>query len=738
VEQPSRLKEMLSEIGAKRQRWEAVLHGHASLGESFSTSIARQRVYLLWTAALSAIHLLEIWVLVRFHFAFPPTSGLNALRVISSLSLLGLFAALSFRWADFDAQTDELEHTTLGIRLSRISEAARMLLILAGIASLLIAVWVILFSRLDLLSPAAFRAVVFSGIFGLPFDVTSSFLLYVAGSVSAIPIPKKLRLLSLGSSVVALFFLALDLPLVYLAFSLFPRLLLLKAAWTSVSGAGLRSLLLLPHAQRDPSRNFKTLFRSHLFGNAASQILFDLGFLFLFNRLNRFEAGISLLLYLVHKSAHLSMVLFGKAEISFSSELKNALLIGEALRVTTILRSLSVLAAFYLVIGFSFTPLFILQRQAQAWLSPTGEPIRIDFQLLAIGFLIAANCLAIYMAQTLASFRRSQAILFAAILFFALGIAAHFYLPLLVYLIQAREALLLTALAHTIIAISLLAFTCWSLSRGGALKLSSKDSRIDLAGLLNLINTLSDASDKTEFALFWFKCFKERPFEPDKFLRLEELVTCEDRICFWGPHSAFALLKRSHAGAFRKLQYELAKRHAGNIERLNFVSCAGNHGLALLNSLFRSASAVEMLYELGANKRPAPRTKEAAQILEQLASYQKTPCDPARLKESGIKCAPLQGRFSLENFELELRISARQYLRAMEQTGDFLQPNRTIRNDLAGFLHLNRSGRPALLLYIPLSKRELFASLRYDIFCLNLDDALGFQNLVSGKVVNAN
>src|SRR5262249_37547814 len=153
-------------------------------------------------------HILEIFILIRFHYAFPPTSGLTALRVISSLSLLGLLAALSFRWADFDSQVGQLSHSTYLLRLSRIHDCARRIIILASLGSLMIGLWVVVFSRLQLSSPPAFRAVIFNGIASLPIDVTATFLLYLSGTVCALPVSRKLRWLALSGSILALVFLA--------------------------------------------------------------------------------------------------------------------------------------------------------------------------------------------------------------------------------------------------------------------------------------------------------------------------------------------------------------------------------------------------------------------------------------------------------------------------------------------------------------------------------------------------
>jgi hypothetical protein len=736
-----KLSSLIEAINNRKAKSERFVHETISVWEMFLTGIVRQRVYLIWTAALTAMHILEIWVLIRFHYAYPPPSGLTALRVISSLSLVGLFGALSFRWADFDSQIGQPTHSSVTLRLSRLFDSARIVLMTGAAGALLVGIWVVVFSKLQLSSPPAFRAVIFSGILSLPIDITANFLLYLSGTVCALPVSRRLRALTFAGSLLALVFLALDLPLFYLCFALAPRIFLLRQVWLNISGESLRTLVFLPKHISDFNPVFKRLYRLRLLYNSTVQIIFDFGFIALFNRFGRFEAGISLVLYLVHKSAHLGMVLFGKTHMSLSSGIKTAILVGESNRSRYLLQALAILVSFYVILGFLFTPLFLMQRQTMHWLSPTGENMVVDPTLLAIGLLLTANCTLINMATTIAPYRQMRWMIFFSAIFLLISWLGRWLCPEAVQVLNVRHALIAFGIFQMIYAsIMIKVSTDQALKRDSFSFSSQLDSHdVRLHTLSNLLANMSSELDR-EFGgapgLFAVTFFRGKQWEPTEALAILSGVTePEDLFAMWGPRTLIFFAKRADPQALHALYLKLIGHLAGHIENIKFCHCQTKEPQALLAALFQTESPVQSLYELGSNRAAASASPESIETLQLIEQWQNNQVSDSRLTEltkHGISLVKLEGQWSLDSlFPLEIRINARRFLRSLFQRQEFLAPDTTNPKDFGGFIHLNRNSRPSLLIHIPMDKRESLAALRFETFRLNFVDFIRHLNSAS-------
>lgn len=723
-----KVRAVLEAAAIRRARAERFLHDSLSLRDLIRTGLSRQRTYLLWSIALTLTHILEIWVLIRFHYAYPPSSGLTVLRVVSGLSLMGLFAALAFRWADFDMQGAEHGKTVIASRLPRLVESARFLFATGLAVSVGLSLYLVFFSRLQLSSPPAFRAVVLCGIIALPIEVTASFLLYLSGSVLALPVSRKLRWLAVGGTILSLGFLALDLPLAYLFFALTPRILLLKHCWKNVTGDRLFSVLRLPYHLRIEELAFARIFRSCFFRSTVLQLILDGGFLLMFNRLSKFGAGLSLLLYLVHKAAHLGTVLLGKTHLSFSREIKAAVLTGEKKRLYYLLRTLAILSAFFALLSFVFVPLFLAQRETLHWLSPTGESLSIAWPILLLGVFLGFNRLVMSLSAMFSLYRRRLQSAWPVVVFALGSLAVYLYTPSLVRYLRFDSAMLLNSGLDGIFALLMLATTFHSIIRRETVRtgIAGEGKGYSLQPFEKILSSIADPINTKACGVYAAVFFRGRRWDSAQIVtQLGDVIASEDILATWGSSTLFILARRKNSEELPEMRLSLLRKLAGEVSSLEFCQHRGEAPLEFLEKLLKSRDAPCTLYEMATARKPAPATFDSSRALSFLLGNRED-LEATRLDLSLI-CAGDGWNFAGVP-DLEARKLARQYLRILCQREEYLCPEISNRRHLKGVLHVNSGGRPSLLIQLPNEQRESHAALRYETFKMNLLDFLGLPN----------
>ncbi|MBX7136896.1 MAG: hypothetical protein K1X83_02845 [Oligoflexia bacterium] len=728
----STLQRRLAEAARKHANADKLVHAELGVLELFWLALTRQKLYLAWTAALSVIHLLELWVLIRFHYAFPPSYGLAALRIISSFSLLGLLAALAFRSADFEFQDNQIKGTLLSVRLARLCECARRVFLTATIAALLVAIWLMLFSRLQFSSAPAFRAVVFNGIVGLPIDVTAGFLLYLSGRVGALPVSRSLRWCGLAAALLSLIFLALDFPLFYLLVALGPRLLLLSRIWRNVSGSALRTLIVGPRVGDCHDAAFRRLFAGRFFAASLNQICIDIAFVIFFGALARFDTGIALLLYLVHKSAHLAQVLTGKAHATFSGALNFAVLLEEKSRLKRIMRTLALMALSYTFIAFLFTPLFLLQRQALKWLSPIGETVSFGWDTILVGLALSLSMVMIALACAVSFYQGWKRAAVLSSIFLTLALCARYFTPQLVHQLSFRQAFLgLAALQCTAALLAIILASRWLIHYGK--RVVQHRSRFQsLNGLLRALQSWRAVRSKASSAALVAVTVTPRKAWQMRGLTevLSPLLGTDDNACVWG-NTIILLIIRSEPAALTAFRLELTKRLGGSLQRVRYQECDSRSPLELLQALLDTRDISVELYRIACGKNPGVSNTETEQILAQLK--QSSEGEPIELRWEGVEFLRSTPYWDLETLQdKDVRLNARSFMRRVLQGNDFLFPLSAALREFGGLMLLNSRSRPALMLYVHDYKREQLAALRYQIFRANLLDAV--TNLDAGGI----
>ena len=716
----SALRALLERIEARRKSAERLLYAEIGWWELFRLSIARQGTYLAWIAALTLIHLLEVWVLIRFHYAFPPPAGLTALRVVSSFSTLGLSAALAIRWADFDTADDQGELSSTALRLRRLCECARMLFFAASLCAVALALWVVLFSRLDLSSAPVFRAVIFSGVLGLPVDVTAAFLLYMSTRVGAIPVSRKLRWLSIGVALCSLLPLALDYPAIYLLLALAPRIFLLKSAWRNLSGGTLRSLATLPQAYARGEHDFFARFRRNLRCGAFNQLCFDLSFLLLFGALSRFDAGIGLLLYLAHRTGHFAQVLLGKAHLTFSTSIKSALALGERKRLLVIMRALVLIACCYTLLSFIYAPLFLAQRQTLKWLSPLGEVVTVSPALIGIGLLLSASLVGLVFAGSVSLYLRSQRVLLLGAAFFLCGIVSRFVTPQVVHFLNFKETLLLLCVLQCATALGAFALVWRALIRLTPSWRTDFGRTVPLSELLLALGRKPHCGGTGLFAatLSSRKTWRMKRLSAS----LEPMLQAQDRSCIWGS-TLFLLVLRENRETLLNFRLELVQHLAGSLERLTFSEPQAKSVSEVLREVLGKDDIAAVLYYLACGRRHTQDCGEEPTLVQELlrgSASHKTRC-----AVEGMEILQREPDWDLSGIaDQDQRRLGRNFLNTLVQNGDALFPHSSVLKQFGGFVVLNKGASPHILLHVLDRHRQRYPALRYQAFRSNFEQLL--------------
>lgn len=386
----------------------------------FSALFKRQKTYLFWITALMMVQISEIAILAFSHFIFFPPESLDILRVLSSLSFIGILAAFNTRFFDYKKELSAPMST-------RMIFCARFLFLAAACISLLLSAYVIFFTNLHLSTPPIYRAVILAGIMGLPFDILNTFVIYNLKHFDVSPIRGKFRIYSCASLITALIFLALGNSAFYLAFILLPRLFFSTYLWRKITGSSFSFLTFHRHAESGLPA-YLTAFLKSLAPVFALYAAMETSLFLIFGRLVHFDADLALIVFFCHKIIHVATILGVKSNFIFARHIRFLSFIGEKRSIANVYRALGWITAFYASICLFLLPLIFLKKEVLLWASPIGDYFELTplFFCATVLLVFGRTFPLVFAAWLLQGIDAKRTLIICSVLSLAVGAMSHY------------------------------------------------------------------------------------------------------------------------------------------------------------------------------------------------------------------------------------------------------------------------------------------------------------------------
>ncbi|MBX7138445.1 MAG: hypothetical protein K1X83_10725 [Oligoflexia bacterium] len=701
----------------------------------------RQGRYVLWAALLMSLNLIELAVLASFHYIFFPPESLTFLRVLSSVSLLGIFCALSWRVSEREIFRGRSREFAAGA----VAGLARAIFACGTITSLVLLSYLIAFSRLTLLSPPIYCAVMVSSVMALPFDVTSVFTLFALNRVSRLPLPRFVRPLSIGLYLGALVFLALDLPLLYLAASLAPRVILLGSLWRLVTGQSLgtlfgkSSLIFSPRAQAPLRLTFEKLFRF-----APLYLLIEATFYLTYRPLGFVENNLALLVFLAHKLVHTSAFIGLKWHLSAARRIRLAVVSHNRIAVQERLHRVRMAHLYSILLVLPLLLLVLLQAKLFFWLSPTGEYFRPDWLvLLFLAGVIAARSDALVSTSLLLHLPiRMRRTLIFVLPSMVLGVSSLLFSRRLAGYVDPLDLMKLVLVLD-----AALGLYCARVLRGFTVSavLSPKTDLQSEAwprycNFSELVGIVKQAQARgIDSAILFLELCAGTPGMRE--LGIDAIASraagVNHALAHWGQRCVLLYLPERSPQDLRKISIACMRELGAVLEDLR-VERVGQAGLGVtLERLFAgSGEAATELYRRAAHRKGLsrgfvinPRHEMILNQIELLAQGVPAQSLNGLLESSGMTVWLARTGWRFERQVLESGVLAEQLLSQLYENGDLWSPALWGKELFRGFFHLTSAHGVSAIIYLEPQFRAELRELREAAFRRNLRGVLNYWEM---------
>lgn len=697
------LRELKQKANDRQSRYREVYLARPESVAFFRALLFRHRFYLLWALALVGVQVLEV-VLLRFlYFIYLPPISLSILRILSSVSIVGLLTAWGFRsffWGDPDGSfAREHERCALARRI------VNVLFAVGSLISVLLAGSLLLFSGVHLSSPPIFRAVLLAGIVSLPAVLSLSFLFYSFPSLTKYPITFKFRrwfFLGIALSLAALCF---DQPLLYLLFRIVPdygilfflRRALLKASATQIRTGSIE--------------RWRKWFFEHSLPTMALYVGFEASFYLVLDPLAAADERLPLLIYIAHKLLHIITLLIFKSGMVFHPPLFTADRMRlPILRGETRARFVSATFLFLLVVPL-FLPMLLLKDFAMSGYLPTGEELSLSpfIILLALALAAARGVFAGVIALLRADSFQKGAVWYSTAFLLVYGSTVSISVPALFGFLSPLQLLgwvtLLDVILHLALSV-LLVFWC----SGGpvsrhphsleALVYDEPEERT-----LLFLRFAKEAVTRSEIPE-WVR--HRIPSEVG--VREWYLVGWRSVLCACTDQNAFKLLNRHPVSA--------------GLDGLRSSSHSSDR-IAQLEQIFGSGwsekLAAEAL-EFSGEVREWRDETESKNLLPSLPKEMSSGWIPA-LQRAGVRVFEASEFGKAESEAGEEGRVLRKYLFQLARWGPLYHGHLRFK-PFRGMFHLNEGGQLRFIVSLPVEKRAGLSRALLKVFQYNLNDAL--------------
>ncbi len=714
-----RYQESIARINDFEKRRLNSTRSNADLFNSLLHELAQRSNYLIWTFSLLAIQIIEIIALAKVYFIYFPPESLNILRLLSSISLLGL--TLSLATAKFYYRYSWTENRPKAHVLARM---ARQIFWLMTLVALALVLYLILGTRLHLTAPPIFRAVILSHIVTLPFGLCASFILFNQNGFGAPPLRTGLRMLALITSLFCIATLILDLPLIYLALGLFPKISLLAYLWKNIVRLPLKTLFLAEGAITKVTMRQEIRILLDISPVLAILILLESSQYLSLNRLAFWDSGVSMLVFFSHKIIHLGSALglrhcFSRFRVI---ELLRQANCWQTLRSEHFRIRVHLLLAG--LVALTILPLLFIERTSLFWASPTGDHFNINHGLLGLIIIYSLSRIQALGSAALLLHNRYRWIAFLVTLTL-LGLSTTVCQIIANNQIGSRadEEILALLLVTDILATLLLGlyFRYLALAPRYA-------SHTDItSGPNDFFSRAATAGDRHLFSIrFWNDISPELLDQQSDLSLVKELRTLTPLVAL----SNSELLIAAPAQLAEQIKLSLARRYPAAIKQYKELRCNDFSMNGLLKCLHDKS---DKLLSDGIYRRMLQRsilTEPIAQaeidFLEQLANNKKSAYFEY-LSDGTLILYKHKGWKLPRDLSLQQQHSILKYLRTLEQSEQVLFTEVWNRHSASGLLHLNKNSRAQLIILLPVAQRGRLDRLRRLALYYNLQDFAAFS-----------
>ena len=354
--------------------------------EFFKSLLLRNRGYIVWVIALLGLQLAEIYLLASVHFIYFPPESLWFLKILSTLTLLGIVTSLKFKSFCINDRLSTERDSRIDQR-ALLLLIARSLLIVLGLFVLVAGFYLLFATRLHFTAPAIYRAVLAAALLSLPFDVLNTLFLYNLKSAAHRVRGYDLRTITLILNLIALGAIIADFPLMFIFLKLASRIWLFRHLAAAATADSLISFFRVRAFLKPDS--FRVLLR--FWAEAAPTVfillLLELAFILIARPLGHQDPNLAALLFYVHKIIHIGAVLGLKANLTLLTDLIHARILKDRQLFSLIIRKTVASMLFFLPLIVLLFSLLLVSREIIFWNSPLGEELQLTPQLIGIIFL---------------------------------------------------------------------------------------------------------------------------------------------------------------------------------------------------------------------------------------------------------------------------------------------------------------------------------------------------------------
>lgn len=694
--------------------------------------IARQGAYLLWTASLLLIQVLEVAVLAFFHNIYFPPESLFALRLISSVSMLGILFALNSRMRIYQSPEAPTDLKELGPALSpqiRTELLGKIVFLLANCASLLLIVYLTWGTTLHFTSPPIYRAVILSGIIALPWDTLTTFLFYNLGVLKRPVPPRPFRVYSITCYLLALLCLAANLPLLFFIVRVLPRPILTGYLWHHAVGGRLRDLF---RFRKELFQREKAFFRAYAYSlgwTFALFSLYEMSLYFLYAPLAIFDPNISLIIFFSHKLIHLGNVFGIKLSLIYLPRLKTSLVIGERRLILKRQRQIIVGMLLYLSLASSFLPLVLMKHEVLMWAAPTGEKLYMGWPLTFILLLLvffrgAAATLLSWLLGTTLSYR--QGLFLAAIILLPNGIwllSPNFLAAFLPFHVLFGAVLVVDIVSSLFVAI----FAFRSAIQQKNTNSGNLTSFPQLCHKAQAALSKSNSQVSLLYLQFW-QPIREHMAVVSHDANLKEILIRECVISQWGVRS-YWVLQLHKDQTTQDLRERCIEDFGHLLQKIESTKLSNPLDVETFASLLQSnADPYDSLFDAAHGARTTSfseiDSKDRALLRRLEVMLEGSECSELPPGLTIVERAENSSYWDIPAVESapQVQEGIRRYLFSLLSSGESINPGRFKQQILRPYCHLNLSGSPAKVITFSPEKRASLHAVRKWAFRRNVAD----------------
>jgi general stress protein CsbA len=681
--------------------------------------LARQSAYLLWVVATVLIQVVEVLLLASAHYVYFPSESLTFLRVLSTVSLLGVVGALAIRLSLHDARREKTEESFNGPD-SRFRALARTVFAFALTISAVLILILLLGTKLHVSSPSIFRAMLVGGILVLPFDIVSGFLLYNLRTLGAPPFSNRLRgilFLALLLSLVPLYY---GNALLYLVLRILPHVWVTKYVWKLCFRQPFLNLFIVHRATADEQLFLRGVLH-RLSGGFLFVVVSEAAFYAIFYKISRYDSNAALLVFFLHKLIHLGSVLGTKTALMFATDLHRRVGIGPLRWFYAARRKLLTAGCLYGLCSAAILPALLVRQEVLMWLSPVGTLITFSWSTaLVLGASVLAASVMYALSQAHTNSKNGQRTSLSFGLWACVPAAAVFFsFTALSRHLSASELLVVSAGVY---------LCCCVLAASSLYRRVRRDFSTHATADSTLIGLLHGARSEGVFGYveFWDEV-------PDSFLR----VYPDLKEFRWSRTGVFLCSagRNDCEGEVRKILREFG--HSIRVAR--FAPTAGKDLRKTCASVLPGSNAVDAkLFEIAARGESSARFKIPTN------TRQPSMVSVCRTSSKG-RCTSLPHGwgfcFSIEQLGWEeiaaehpnVALECEAYLAQLAVEGSF-SPAFQNRQDCRGMFHLNNRARPQTLVYFFPERRGTLYAERFEAFCVNFQDLMECFDASDGAI----